>query len=321
MNLDRAINHRQTDAGAPLLGSVIQLENLRQVLGGNAHSCIFDAHADALVWLRGAVDAEPPTLRHGLDGVLRQVEEHVSQLRGIARDQQTAVGAAAGNRDARAVRLGLHRIEHARHERRNRHGAELRFVGAHEFQEALDALVKAANLLLDDLDVLRGRLPRRQLLLQQLEMNRHRIERVLHLVRDAGGEPADHRDAARQLGELRRLDALRRRRAQLRADLVEHVTQLAELRVVPEIEPGAQVAAAEARQAAADYVHRLQHDLGEQHGGNHRDEQRDTRGQRRRRQRFVQVLLDQERRHADADLAERLIAERDRLAPLERLLG
>ena len=152
-------------------------------------------------------------------------------------------------------------------ERRDRDRAELRFVGPHELQEALDALVEPADFLLDDLDVLRRRLPRRQLLLQQLEMNGHRIQRVLHLVRDAGGQPADHRNAARQLGQLRRLDALRRRRAQLRADLIEDVAELAELLVVAQIERRAEIAAAQARQAAADHVHRPQHELREQHRG------------------------------------------------------
>ena len=43
----------------------------------------------------------------------------------------------------------------------------------------------------------RGLGPRRQLALQQLEVNRHRIQRVLHLVGDAGGEPAERRELAR----------------------------------------------------------------------------------------------------------------------------
>ena len=42
----------------------------------------------------------------------------------------------------------------------------------------------------------RDRLPR-QLLLQQLEVNRHRVERVLHLVRDARHQPAERGELAR----------------------------------------------------------------------------------------------------------------------------
>ena len=163
----------------------------------------------------------------------------------------------------------------------------------------------------------RRRLARRELLLQQLEVNRHRVERVLHLVRDAGGEPADHGNAARQLGELRRLDALRRRRPQLRADLIEHIAQLAELRVVAQIERGAEVAAAEPRQAAADHVHRPQHELREQH---RRSAPRSAARRRRRAPpapAIVQVAPHQRRRQADADLAERRVAERHRLRPLE----
>ena len=84
-------------------------------------------------------------------------------------------------------------------------------------------------------------------------------------MRDAGGQPADHRDPARQFGQLRRLESFRRGRAQLRADLIEHVTELAKLLVVAQIERGAEIAAAQPRQAAADHVHRPQHQLREQH--------------------------------------------------------
>ena len=88
VDLDRPIHHRQADAGAAFLGRVIQLENLRQVLRRDADPCIFDAHADAAVWQRRAADGQPPALRHGLDRVLREVEERVAQLRRVAFDQQ-----------------------------------------------------------------------------------------------------------------------------------------------------------------------------------------------------------------------------------------
>ena len=113
----------------------------------------------------------------------------------------------------------------------------------------------------------------------------------------------------------------RRRRAQLRADLIEDVAQLAKLRVVAQIERGAEIAAAEARQAAADHVHRPQHELREQHRGQHGDQQRDAGGKRRRTERIVQVAPHQRHRQADANLAERLLAERHRLRPLEVVLA
>ena len=74
---------------------------------------------------------------------------------------------------------------------------------------------------------------------------------------------------------------------------------------------------AEPRQAAANHVHRPQHDLREQHRGSDRDQQRDAGGDGGRRQRSIQIALHQERRQADADLAERRVAERHRLGPLE----
>ena len=60
-------------------------------------------------------------------------------------------------------------------------------------------------------------------------------------------------------------EPFRRGRPQLRADLIEHITQLAKLLVVSQIERGAEIAAAEPRQAAANHVHRPQHQLRQQH--------------------------------------------------------
>src|SRR5688572_23830579 len=54
VNLDRAIHHRQPDAGAALLGRVIQLENLGQILRRDSDPCIFDAHANSAVCRRRA---------------------------------------------------------------------------------------------------------------------------------------------------------------------------------------------------------------------------------------------------------------------------
>ena len=83
-----------------------------------------------------------------------------------------------------------------------------------------------------------------QLLLQQLEVNRHRVERVLHLVRDARGETSQRGHAPRQLQELRSLGAFRQRGLELIGDAGEHVAELLEL-VALEIERRAEVAAAQ----------------------------------------------------------------------------
>ena len=60
--------------------------------------------------------------------------------------------------------------------------------------------------------------------------------------RSTGPTIAMRRDSFRQLG---RLQSFRLRRPQLRADLVEHITQLAKLLVVSQIERRAKIAAAQ----------------------------------------------------------------------------
>ena len=153
---------------------------------------------------------QPAALRHRLDRVLREVEEHVAQLRGVAFDQQAAVGAAArrSTRRRAAPRAGPRRAR-STSSGAIATGPNFASSGRTNFRKPwMRSSSRRISCPMISTCV-RRRLPRRQLLLQQLEMNGHRVERILHLVRDAGGQPADHRDAARQLGELRRLDALR----------------------------------------------------------------------------------------------------------------
>ena len=94
------------------------------------------------------------------------------------------------------------------------HRLQLQLFGPRELEEADDHLVEPPDLVGDDVHVLRqidgGRGPgagaratgagsrtAAELLLQQLEVDRHRVERVLHLVRDAGHQPAERGQLAR----------------------------------------------------------------------------------------------------------------------------
>ena len=155
----------------------------------------------------GAVDAQPAALRHRLDRVLREVEERVAQLRGVAFDEQRAVGAAARRSSRRRAALPARTASSTLDSSgASATGAERTSSGRTNFRKPwMRSSSRRISCPMISTCV-RRRLARRQLLLQQLEMNGHRVERILHLVRDAGGQPADHRDAARQLGELRRLE-------------------------------------------------------------------------------------------------------------------
>ena len=77
---------------------------------------------------------------------------------------------------------------------------------------------------------------------------------------------------------------------QLRADRVEERAELAELVVLIEIELHAELAASEARQAAADHVNRPQQQLRQQHRDEHRHaERRRAPSTQRRPQRRVEI--------------------------------
>ena len=113
------------------------------------------------------------------------------------------------------------------------HRLQPQVLGPRELEEALHHLVEPADLALDDFDVLEralgGRRQRRlagasdsprppaaatglrlrrapaaaaDLRPQQLEVDHHRVERILHLVRDAGGQPAERHQLAR-IGDRR----------------------------------------------------------------------------------------------------------------------
>ena len=104
---------------------------------------------------------------------------------------------------------------------------------------------------------------------------------------------------------------------ELRADGVEERAELAELLVLLQVEPHAELAAAEPGQAAADDVNRPEQQLREGHRPEHRDAQREERRPDRVAEASGQVVADEQRRHADADRAEFGVAEQQRLPQLE----
>ena len=106
---------------------------------------------------------------------------------------------------------------------------------------------------------------------------------------------------------------------QLLADGVEERAELAELVLLVEVELDAELALAEASQAAADHVDRPEEELRQQRRDQHRHRQRAERGDQCGTQRLVEVLADQQRRHADARRSNLGVAEQQRAAELEVL--
>ena len=149
---------------------------------------------------------------------------------------------------------------------------------------------------------------RREFLLQQLEVDRHRIEGVLHLVRDAGREPAERGDAPREVGQLGPFWPIADGLLQLRRHLIEHVAQIAEL-LVAQTERLAELPASQPGQAAGNHVNRPEHHLREEHRDADRDDERQADGNGRGLQRLDDFVADEDEGDADRDLAERLVAE------------
>ena len=155
-----------------------------------------------------------------------------------------------------------------------------------------------------------------ELLTQQFEVDGHRVERVLDLVGNAGGEAAEGGHALRQLRDLLARLARGRQRPQLLADRVEDAAQVLHLGFL-QVERHPELAAAQPSEAALDDVNGPQHGLGEQRGEEEGDRKRAECGEQRRADGVVELSLDEQCRDADADLAEGLALQQHRLAPLQ----
>ena len=83
--------------------------------------------------------------------------------------------------------------------RRHRRRLQLQILGADEPQESLHDFVEPADLRRDDREVLHRerQIGGAELLLEQLEVDDRRVQRVLHFVRDAGRQPAERGELLR----------------------------------------------------------------------------------------------------------------------------
>ena len=120
--------------------------------------------------------------------------------------------------------------------------------------------------------------------------------------------------------EMRHLPGhLRAVRRQLRADGIEEVAQLAELVLLIEVEPDAELARPEAGETAANHVDRSQQELRQEHRDPERDSKRDDGRDKGGPERLDQAVANQQRRNTHPDGAEFGIAAQQGVLQHERL--
>ena len=112
---------------------------------------------------------------------------------------------------------------------------------------------------------------------------------------------------------------LRPIRRQLLADRVEERAELAELVFLIHVQLHAEFAFAQAGQPAANHVNRPQEELREQRRDQDRHSQRPQGRHNRRPQRLIQILPNQQRRHANPRRTNLRVAQEQRSAKLEVL--
>src|SRR5262245_30025536 len=148
-------------------------------------------------------------MRHGLAGVQQQVEKGLAKHRHVAVDVRDA-GAIDTQLVAGDIRLGSNNWNDFVVQIGQAHRLQLQIFGPGELQEALNDLVEPPDFIGYDVDMfecggaiyrshggqLTGSAPGRdearrsatsdEYLTEQLKVNHHRVQRVLHLVGDTG---------------------------------------------------------------------------------------------------------------------------------------
>ena len=188
-----------------------------QVLGRNAHARVLDVDLDpAPAARRGTRSCSVPPSGIAWQALSARFSSACCSMPGsalISRQARRALRSCTVM--PRRSASGADIDDDVADERRELHRLQLQLVGPRELQEAVDDLVEAPDLARDDVRracVRSSVAPDRQpvppgtvigsrtaaeLLLQQLEVNRHRVQRVLHFVRHAGHQPAERGELAR----------------------------------------------------------------------------------------------------------------------------
>ena len=170
-------------------------EGARALLVGHAHAGV--AELDADVRGRGAVareleraggDREAAAVGHRLDGVEREVQEDLLELRGVGHDRGQVGLKAANELDVVVGQFVAHEQREVVEQFVRIDGAELRFRAAREVEDLLHDAVQPVHFFADDLAVLHARIARWELQVHRVIQHLHHRERIANLVRDLGGE-------------------------------------------------------------------------------------------------------------------------------------
>ena len=115
-------------------------------------------------------------------------------------------------RDAGGRRFRFDHLQHIGGELRRRRWLNRQLLGPREFQEALHDIIEPPNLAGDDVHMFAGgsgTTHARELRLEQLQVNGHRVQGVFDFMRDSCRQAAERRDAPRELEQLRARRACR----------------------------------------------------------------------------------------------------------------
>ena len=156
---------------------------------------------------------------------------------------------AAG--DAAADGVGLDQRQDVLDEQVGVRRTQLEVLRPDEAEKPLDDVVQPPDFAGDHLDVLVRAFrvgDAEQMLPHQLEMDRHRVQRILHFVRQARHQPAERAELARIVGGVQRPRPARRRASRL-ADHLEGFADPLELFFGGQLEREIGFAALQAQQA------------------------------------------------------------------------
>src|SRR5437868_5257461 len=142
--------------------------------------------------VRGLHD-QVATLRHGVFGVQKQIEENLLQLAGIAQNVWQSVREAWLDGDMRHLKLVLQKRQGVVNDLVNVEFLELGPAGTREIQQVVYDLRRAESLLGDLLQQRRLLFVALELFCEHLRVRGNHRQRRVHLMGNAGSEQADGR--------------------------------------------------------------------------------------------------------------------------------
>src|SRR3989338_4352996 len=192
MPLHNPLDDGHPEPHAPLLGGEEGVPYLAEVFRGDAGSGVADPQNRLISFELGG-DLQPPSPFHGLHAVEEKVKEDLLELLGVGVNHQPIVVRGVTNVDALLQALVGEQRKGVVQQLGEPDGLQLQRGGPGEVGELLDDGVDAVDFLLDDAEELlpEGRI--HVLLRQVLGEGLDGGERVLDLVRHAGGELAGRR--------------------------------------------------------------------------------------------------------------------------------